>query len=101
MLFHYGLRTWQGVGRGAIHLYGHNHGRLPGDRQSCDAGVDAWSYRPVALPEIREFLGTLPERCSAAALLLGQGRGRLPRPGRRCTLRPGKLLSPMFNYRKV
>ena len=62
VLFHYGLRTWRGVGRGAIHLYGHSHGRLPGDGQSCDAGVDAWAYSPVTLAEIREHLNTLPTR---------------------------------------
>ena len=62
VLFHYGLRTWRGVGRRAIHLYGHSHRRLPGDGQSCDAGVDAWAYRPVTLPEIREHLRTLPVR---------------------------------------
>lgn len=62
VLFHYGLRTWRGVGRGAIHLYGHSHGRLPGERQSCDVGVDAWAYRPVSLTEIRDFLNTLSAR---------------------------------------
>ena len=65
VLFHYGMRTWRGVGRGAIHLYGHSHARLPGDSQCCDAGVDAWDYRPVGLPEIMAHLGTLPARVSA------------------------------------
>ena len=62
VLFHYGLRTWRRVGRGAIHLYGHSHGNLPGDGQSCDAGVDAWNYRPVTLAEILNHLTTLPAR---------------------------------------
>jgi calcineurin-like phosphoesterase family protein len=62
VLFHYGMRTWRGVGRGAVHLYGHSHGRLPGDSRSCDAGVDAWDYRPVTLSEILTFLETQPQR---------------------------------------
>ena len=64
VLFHYGMRTWRGVGRGTLHLYGHSHGRLPGDRQCCDAGVDAWDYRPVMLREIQAFLKTQAERVS-------------------------------------
>jgi calcineurin-like phosphoesterase family protein len=67
VLFHYGMRTWRGSNRGTLHLYGHSHGRLPGDRQSCDVGVDAWDFRPVALAEIRARLSTLPERgCNRA-----------------------------------
>ena len=62
VLLHYGMRVWPGSGRGALHLYGHSHGRLPGDRQSCDVGVDCWGFRPVCLDEIRARLATLPER---------------------------------------
>ncbi len=62
VLLHYGMRVWPGSGRGALHLYGHSHGRLPGDRQCCDAGVDCWGFRPVGLDEIRRHLETLPER---------------------------------------
>ena len=62
VLFHYALRTWRWIGRGAIHVFGHSHGRLLGDRQSCDVGVDAWDFRPVSLSEIRGRLLTLPER---------------------------------------
>lgn len=61
VLFHYGMRTWRGSD--AIHLYGHSHGRLPGDSQCCDVGVDAWAgFRPVSLAEIRRHLATLPAR---------------------------------------
>lgn len=63
VLFHYALRTWRWIGRGSIHLYGHSHGRLEGDQQSCDVGVDAgWEFRPVQLAEIKGRLLTLPER---------------------------------------
>ena len=60
VMCHYPLRSWQGVGKGAIHLFGHMHGRLAGNRQSCDVGVDAWEYRPVALDEISRRLKTQP-----------------------------------------
>lgn len=60
VLFHYGLRTWRGISRGALHLYGHSHGRLPGNAQSLDVGVDCWDYRPASLPEIEARLATLP-----------------------------------------
>ena len=52
VLLHYALRAWPGIWRGALHLYGHTHGSLPGTRRSCDVGVDAWDFRPVTLPEI-------------------------------------------------
>jgi calcineurin-like phosphoesterase family protein len=62
VLFHYALRVWNRVGKGAIHLFGHSHGALLGDRQSCDVGVDAWNYQPVLLDEIKQRLETLPPR---------------------------------------
>jgi calcineurin-like phosphoesterase family protein len=52
VLCHYGMRTWPGVHRGAIHLYGHSHGSLPGNAQCSDVGVDVWNFRPVTLPVI-------------------------------------------------
>lgn len=64
-LLHYAMRTWPRSGHGSIHLYGHSHGNLPGDRQSCDVGVDCWDFRPVSLQEIRLRLATLPERGSS------------------------------------
>jgi calcineurin-like phosphoesterase family protein len=60
VLCHYGLRTWPGSRRGAIHLYGHSHGTLPGNAQSLDVGVDCWDFRPVTLAEIKEVLEREP-----------------------------------------
>jgi calcineurin-like phosphoesterase family protein len=60
VLCHYALRTWPGARRGAIHLYGHSHGTLPGNSQSLDVGVDCWDYRPISLPQIREVLEREP-----------------------------------------
>ena len=62
VLCHYAMRVWRQAHHGAIHLYGHSHGNLPGDSQSCDVGVDCWKFRPVHLSEIREHLSTLPKR---------------------------------------
>lgn len=61
VLCHYALRTWNGMLRGALHLYGHSHGKLPGTSHSLDVGLDAWAYRPVSLAEIRERLAATPE----------------------------------------
>jgi calcineurin-like phosphoesterase family protein len=60
VLCHYGLRTWPGSRRGALHLYGHSHGTLPGNSQCLDVGVDCWDFRPVTLPEIRAVLEREP-----------------------------------------
>jgi calcineurin-like phosphoesterase family protein len=57
---HYGMRTWPGAARGAVHFYCHSHGRLPGNSRSLDVGVDCWDYRPVELAEIKLRLATLP-----------------------------------------
>lgn len=61
VLCHYALRTWRNIRRGAIHLFGHSHGNLPGNRQSLDVGVDCTGYAPIALPQIRSMLAQLPE----------------------------------------
>lgn len=60
-LCHYGMRVWPGQWRGSISLYGHSHGRLPGNSLSLDVGVDCWGYGPVDLEQIKARLATLPE----------------------------------------
>jgi calcineurin-like phosphoesterase family protein len=64
VLLHYGLRVWNRSHHGALHFYGHSHGSLPGDRQSCDVGVDnpVCRYAPWRLEEIERHLAALPER---------------------------------------
>ncbi|ACP24483.1 hypothetical protein NGR_c06900 [Sinorhizobium fredii NGR234] len=37
---HYAARTWPCAGHGAVHFYGHSHGKLPGQGRSRDVGVD-------------------------------------------------------------
>ena len=52
VLCHYPFRTWRDMGRGAINLHGHSHGRLKPLPRQCDVGVDVWDFRPVRLDEI-------------------------------------------------
>ena len=53
VLCHYPLEEWNRLHRGAIHLHGHCHGRLPArDLRRLDVGVDVHQYRPIALKEI-------------------------------------------------
>lgn len=56
VLDHYAMRTWPKSHYGAVHLYGHSHGALPGFGRSIDVGVDVWDFRPVTLAELRPVL---------------------------------------------
>ena len=61
---HYPMRAWVRIHHGALHLYGHTHGSLPGTRRSCDVGLDVWDYRPVTLDEVLDAMAlsdTWPE----------------------------------------
>lgn len=72
VLFHYGLRTWNKMRRGAIHLYGHSHGNLsgfalpddpdrPGRIAGCiDVGVDCWNFTPITLEMALERISKAP-----------------------------------------
>ncbi|MFO1057312.1 MAG: metallophosphoesterase family protein [Dongiaceae bacterium] len=53
VLCHYPFRTWNGMGKGALDLHGHSHGRLAPLPRQYDVGVDLWDYRPVTLAELR------------------------------------------------
>lgn len=55
-LFHYGMRVWNKSHHGAIHLYGHSHGTLPGFGRSMDVGVDTHDLYPYHLDEILELM---------------------------------------------
>lgn len=52
VLCHYPFRTWNRMGRGAVNLHGHSHGRLKPLPRQYDVGVDIWDYRPVTLATI-------------------------------------------------
>lgn len=58
---HCPMRAWPGAFRGSRHCFGHTHGLLPDTAQSCDVGVDRWSYRPASLEEIRERMAATPD----------------------------------------
>ena len=52
ILFHYPIRSWNRMGRGSVHLYGHTHGNSAPFGKSYDVGVDVWNFSPVTLDEI-------------------------------------------------
>ena len=56
---HYPMRAWPYSQKGAIHLFGHMHGKLKGTSRSLDVGVDVWGFRPVTLAQIKRRLSTL------------------------------------------
>lgn len=60
ILCHYSLRTWPGMHHGAVQLYGHSHGRLPGTQQCIDVGVDNFNFTPATWPEIKARLALEP-----------------------------------------
>jgi calcineurin-like phosphoesterase family protein len=68
VLCHYAMRTWDRAHRGALQLFGHSHAKLPGWRQSCDVGVDAWAYFPTQLQDIKNALDLLPTEIPAVGL---------------------------------
>jgi calcineurin-like phosphoesterase family protein len=49
VLCHYPLRSWNGMGKGALNLHGHSHGRLAPLPRQYDVGVDAVGFRPVTV----------------------------------------------------
>jgi calcineurin-like phosphoesterase family protein len=60
ILDHYAMRVWNKSRYGALQLHGHSHGALPGNSQQIDVGVDVFGFMPIALPEIKARLETLP-----------------------------------------
>jgi calcineurin-like phosphoesterase family protein len=57
VLFHYAMRVWNQMHRGAWLLHGHSHGNLPDiGGKSLDVGVDCHDFRPVSLAIIAGFM---------------------------------------------
>jgi len=52
VLCHYPFRSWNRMGRGAVNLHGHSHGRLKPFRRQHDVGVDVRGFRPATLGEL-------------------------------------------------
>jgi calcineurin-like phosphoesterase family protein len=60
VLFHYPIRSWDGIFKGSWHLYGHVHGLLPSFGKSFDIGVDNHNFYPLSFEEVREYMSTRP-----------------------------------------
>lgn len=58
---HYPHRSWNRSYYGAIHIFGHVHGRCLPWGKSCDIGVDAWDYAPVSYDELIDFMNQQPK----------------------------------------
>jgi calcineurin-like phosphoesterase family protein len=56
VLCHYAMRNWQYRGYGSWHLFGHSHGGAPDLGKSTDVGVDRWSFAPVSLEQLKEYM---------------------------------------------
>lgn len=60
---HYPMLSWMGSRKPTtLQLYGHHHGKLRGNQQSCDIGVDVLGFAPVRLSTIKAHMATLPPR---------------------------------------
>lgn len=63
---HYAQRVWNRSHYGALHVYGHSHGSLPGLGKSVDVGVDSAelglftgeNMRPYSMEEVTTYLDT-------------------------------------------
>lgn len=60
ILFHYPIRSWDGIFKGSWHLHGHTHGLLPSFGKSFDIGVDSHNFYPLSFEEVKERMNKLP-----------------------------------------
>lgn len=63
ILCHYPFKTWNGLHRGNVNLFGHVHGGQPATHNALDVGVDCWNFRPIRMVEILQRMAT-PETVS-------------------------------------
>lgn len=77
VLCHYAMRSWEGIRKGALNFYGHHHGRLPGNSQSCDVGVDVHGFVPQRMNQLKAYLRTLPPLVDPEGLNFGNDDGGL------------------------
>lgn len=59
-LCHYAMRRWSNCDHGAFQLYGHSHGKLPGEGRQMDVGVDTHDYYPYEWSEVKKQLLAIP-----------------------------------------
>lgn len=60
VLCHYPMITWNGARYGAIQIFGHVHDNWLGTRNSVNAGVDVWDFKPVRIQDLAARARTLP-----------------------------------------
>ena len=61
VMFHYSLRTWSQMHRGAWMLHGHSHGSLTDiGGKTMDVGVDVHGYKPISIEAIKAFMDGRP-----------------------------------------
>lgn len=60
VLFHYPIRSWNGIFKGSWQLYGHVHGLLPGFGKSMDVGGDVHNFNPLSFDEVEEMMDGVP-----------------------------------------
>lgn len=57
VLFHYPIRSWNGIFKGSWHLHGHTHNLLPiRPGKSLDIGVDSVGYQPLEFDQVAEYM---------------------------------------------
>jgi calcineurin-like phosphoesterase family protein len=59
VLCHYSMQVWDRSTHGSWHLFGHNHGKLPGVGLSFDVGVDSNDFTPVSLAAVAARMAAL------------------------------------------
>ena len=60
---HYPIASWNNMGRGMIHLHGHNHlshKKKIHQGKSMDVGVDGNNFKPYSLSQIRDIMNKQP-----------------------------------------
>ena len=46
---HYPIASWEEMGNGSLHAYGHCHGNYKHHGRSVDVGVDFWNFNPIPI----------------------------------------------------
>lgn len=61
VLFHYPIRSWNQIHRGAWMLHGHSHGSLEDiGGKTIDVGVDPLNYMPINIHQVAEIMEKRP-----------------------------------------
>jgi calcineurin-like phosphoesterase family protein len=61
VMSHCAFRVWEKSHFNSWHLYGHSHGRLPGQGKSMDVGVDTHNFYPYSWEEILSLMEKRPD----------------------------------------